>query len=222
MNAHDLKLDHFLVYRTIARPVQEVVRLRGQFDERPEWLKLERVIWFANPVSKNGEPLFDKNAHLVCYRPPDPVAQPPRVVEIENQFDRATIYLDDVIGLLAPARKRERGLGFPEKLDHYKLYDAHAERPIMKPVKLQDQFGATEAIVFQVEAFAVPVAKRHEDNDFPIHNDRAHLTLYSISRSRPFNRDTYFQDQFGWHHAYRFQRFLLAVPSVKLGWNEGW
>jgi hypothetical protein len=223
MNAQDLRLDYFKVYRFFPQTAPAVVELQGQFDTRgAERCELAERIWFANPVSKNGEPPFDQDAHLVRYRPKQPIPQPPRVVEIENQFGAAKIHLGDVIGLLVPARKIERGFGYPEQLDHYKMYWAYGERPVSISIKLKDQFDKTEVevTVFQTVAFAVPVEKRHNDKVFSVQNDTAHLTLYSINFSRPIYRVVRFEDQFGWGYAYGFQSYQLAVPSVKHGWSE--
>lgn len=227
MNAQDFQLDYFKVYRFYPQTIRHVVKLRDQFNrKRFKKCQLEWRTWFANPVSKNNEPLFDKNAHLVRYSPRLPITQPPRVAEIENQFGEAKIFLGDIIGLLVPARKRERGSTFPDKLDHYMLYEAHGEQVLNKSVHLRDQFDRVEAEepvrVFQIVAFAVPVEKRHDNKKFPILNDRSHLTLYSIERSRPVYRLVYFEDQFGWFYTYRFQSYRLGVPSAKLGWNEEW
>jgi hypothetical protein len=43
-------------------------------------MRLKLLDFFANPVSKNGEPLYDKNAHLAWYRgvqPPEPIPTMP-------------------------------------------------------------------------------------------------------------------------------------------------
>ena len=228
MNAQELELDHFEVYRIFPQQfLPNVVMLRGQFDIRgPERCQLEWRTWFANPVSKNGEPIFDKHAHLVGYRLREPMPQPPRVAKIENQFGVAEIHLGDAAGLLVPARKIERGLEYPEKLDHYRFYQAYEERqePVTRrPIKLKDQFAkdGVEVMVYQVVGFAVPVEKKHEGGEFLIHNEKAHLALYTITRSRPIHREVHFEDQFRWGYASRFARILLAVPSVKHGWNEG-
>lgn len=77
MSAKELKLDYFKFYDVENRGAEGDVLLRGQFDRRPQKMQLRLLDFFANPVSKNGEPLYDKNAHLAWYRgvrPSEPLA----------------------------------------------------------------------------------------------------------------------------------------------------
>ena len=73
MTAKELRLDYFQIYDVANRPAEGSVLLQGQFDQTPLKMQLALLDFFANPVSKNGEPIYDKNAHLAWYRG----AQPP-------------------------------------------------------------------------------------------------------------------------------------------------
>jgi hypothetical protein len=68
MTAKELKLDYFKFYDVANREVEGDVLLRGQFDQRPQKMRLRLLDYFANPVSKNDESLYDKAAHLAWYR----------------------------------------------------------------------------------------------------------------------------------------------------------
>lgn len=88
-----------------------------------------------------------------------------------------------------------------------------------KDLKLEDQFGASEARVLDPYGFAVPVKKEHQGKVFPIHNEKGHLTLYRIN-PRCAKQTKLVRDQFGKGYLQIFRSILLAVPSVKVKWNE--
>lgn len=231
MNARKLQLDYFQIYDIeIPKDVRELspkVRLRGQFDtEEGEWAKPQFLKKFANPVSKNGEPIFDKIAHLTWYNmnSTDPAVL--RNVTIENQFGKQVILTYDVRGLLVPALKRKPGSVFPRptklKLDHYKIYRVINVKRVDKSVKLEDQFHKREATVYHPVAFAVPVSKEHHGKVFPIHNSKAHLTIYQVEQSKDMPDMIDARDQFGLHRYLKMGvSYLLAVPSKKLEVKEG-
>ena len=92
MTARDLGLDYFKVYDVEDRPADGAVQPRGQFDRRAMRMDLALLDFFANPVSKNGEPLYDKNAHLTWYRGRQ-ASEPTRRVVLENQFGKQTVWI---------------------------------------------------------------------------------------------------------------------------------
>jgi hypothetical protein len=114
MTAKELKLDYFKFYDVENREVDSDVLLRGQLDQRPQKMRLRLLDYFANPVSKNGEPLYDKTAHLVWYRGVQP-SEPPRRVVLENQFGKFDIRTGTGYGLLVPTQKVEQGSVFSER-----------------------------------------------------------------------------------------------------------
>jgi hypothetical protein len=147
MTAEDLKLDYFKFYDVENRDAAADVTLRGQFDKRPQKMQMRLLDFFANPVSKNGEPLYEKNAHLTWYRGVQP-AEPIRQAVVENQLGQFKIRTGTGWGLLVPTQKIEEGSAFPEELDHFKVYRlAEVIQPPDMVFKLRDQFGSEEAKV---------------------------------------------------------------------------
>src|SRR5215467_869829 len=114
MTAQELRLDYFQVYDVGDREAAGDVLLRGQFDVNRLKMRVRLLDYFANPVSKNGEPLYDKNAHLAWYRGVQ-LPEPIRAVSLENQFGKFEIRSGSGYGLLVPTRKIEPGSAFPQK-----------------------------------------------------------------------------------------------------------
>lgn len=220
MTAKELKLDYFKFYDVENREAQGDILLKGQFDERAQKMRVRLVDFFANPVSKNGEPLFDKNAHLAWYRGVQP-PEPARRVVLENQFGRFDIRTGTGYGLLVPTQKIESGSVFPAELGHYKVYRLlDVEQFPDKTLKLKDQFGSEEVKLRLPLYFAVPVAKRHGDKTHPIHNERAHLLIFSIT-TRDLQKAIRIRNQFASGIGVRVVRSLmLAVPSLKREWKQ--
>ena len=219
MNAQELRLDYFTFYDVANQDAGYIVGLQGQFDKTPEKVRLNYLNLFANPASKNGEPIYDKNAHFNWYDLYDPVPDPTRIVEYENQFGQQKLVTGRSYALLAPAQKREKGSTFPEKLDHYKVYQVLQGEPVNQAVKLETQFGSGEAKIYYPAFFAVPVRKWWEGQTFGIHNEKAHLVLYKIYPA-PAEKTVVDRDQFGQRYLQVFRSVLLAAPSVKLRWQE--
>jgi hypothetical protein len=220
MTAQELKLDYFKFYDVENRAADGDVLLQGQFDRGPQKMQVRLLDFFANPVSKNGEPLFDKNAHLAWYRGVQP-PEPPRRVVLENQFGKFDIRTGTGYGLLVPTHKMEQGSVFPEELDHYKVYRLlDVEQVPEKVLKLKDQFGGEEVKLRLPLYFAVPVKKRHGDKTYPIHNERAHLLIYSIT-TRETPKTIKIRNQFARGISVKVIRSLmLAAPSIKHEWKQ--
>lgn len=219
MNAQDLKLDYFKFYDVYNYRVDYRVALHGQFDEEPEQAELLLLSYFGNPVSKNQEPIYNRNAHLTWYQLYQPIPEPTRTVVIKNQFGQQEIVIGRPFALLAPALKQERGSQFPVKLDHFKLYKVLEGQPVDQSVALQDQFSSDEVRIICPIAFGVPVKKQYQEHEAPLYNPDAHLLIYritprSVQQARPV------RDQFGKRFLSFLRSVALAVPSVKLEWNE--
>ncbi len=219
MNATDLNLDYFKFYDVANQGAGYVVGLQGQFDRSPEKVQCTYLNLFANPASKNGEAIVDKNAHLNWYDLYDPTPDPTRVVAYENQFGQAKMYIGRAYSLLVPAQKMEKGSAFPEKLDHYKVYQVLQGEPIVQGVTLEDQFGKSETKVYDPVFFAVPVKKWYEGQTYGIHNEKAHLVMYRIY-PESVQKTIMVRDQFARRYEQVFRSVLLAAPSVKLKWQE--
>jgi hypothetical protein len=220
MTAKELKLDYFKFYDVANREVEGDVLLRGQFDQRPQKMRLRLLDYFANPVSKNDEPLYDKAAHLAWYRGVQP-PEPPRRVVLENQFGKFDIRTGTGYGLLVPTQKVEPGSVFPNELDHYKVYRLlDVEEVPQKVLKLRDQFGSDEVKLRLPLFFAAPVTKRVGDKTYPIHNQRAHLLIFSIT-TREVQKTIKLRNQFAKGTTVQVVRSLmLGAPSVKLEWKQ--
>lgn len=220
MTATELKLDYFKFYDVENRDAAADVLLKGQFDQRGQRMRVRLLDYFANPVSKNGEKMHDKHAHLAWYRGIQPV-EPPRRVVLENQFGKLEIRVGTVYGLLVPTQKLEAGSLFPKELSHFKVYRLLDAEPAPGVVlKLRDQFGGDEVKLNLPRYFAVPVAKRHGDKSFPIYNERAHLLIYGIT-TKETPKAIKIRNQFANGVAVRVVRSLmLGAPSVKLDWKQ--
>ena len=220
MTAKELRLDYFQIYDVANREATGKVLLQGQFDERPLKMELALLDFFANPVAKNAEPIYDNNAHLTWYRgvqPPEPM----RAVVLETQFGRFEIRTGRAYGLLVPTQKVESGSVFPKTLDHYKVYRlVDVERVPDVTLNLRDQFGASEARMRLPLYFAVPVRKRHETKEYPIQNERAHLLIFGIT-PRDLQKKVTLRNQFTKGTSLAIVRSLmLAVPSIKREWKH--
>ena len=219
MTARDLKLDYFKVYDVEDRPATGALQLRGQFDRRPMRMDLVLLDFFLNAVSKNGEPLYDKSAHLTWYRGRQ-VAEPNRRVLLENQLGRQTVYIGNGIGLLVPTHKVERGMVFPEGLDHYKLYRVLDFGNVPNVVvKLKDQWGSDEARLRAPIVLGVPVIKRHGTKTYPIRNERAHLLIFDMT-PRSIQRTVRLRNQIRSEPVKVLRSAMLAVPSLKREWRQ--
>jgi hypothetical protein len=220
MTAKELRLDYFQIYDVANREATGKVLLQGQFDERPLKMELALLDFFANPVAKNAEPIYDNNAHLTWYRgvqPPEPM----RAVVLETQFGRFEIRTGRAYGLLVPTQKVESGSVFPKTLDHYKVYRlVDVEKIPDVTLKLRDQFGASEARLRLPLYFAAPVRKRHETKEYPIQNERAHLLIFGIT-PRDLKKKVTLRNQFTKGTSLAIVRSLmLAVPSIKREWKH--
>lgn len=219
MTARELKLDYFKFYDVENREAAGEVLLRGQFDVRPQKMSLRLLDFFGNPVSKNGEPFYDKNAHLAWYRGVQP-SEPPRQVALENQFGKFAIRTGTGYGLLVPTQKLEERSVFPKELDHFKVYRLlEVVQPPRKTLRLRDQFGSDEARLLLPLYFAVPVLKRAGDKTYPIQNERAHLLIFSITNreiQKPFKLRNQFTRGVS---TLAVRSLMLGVPSIKRRWK---
>ena len=220
MTAKELKLDYFKVYDVENPSLQEKVALQGQFDKLAERAVLHFLNHFANPVSKNGEPFFNKNAHLTWYAIQEDFTEPTREIIVDNQFaQKQKLLIGRALFLLAPAWKIEPDSKPPKGLDHFKVYQVLEGPSVNKTVKLQDQFGSDEARVGHPLFFATPVKKLHGATTVEIANKKAHLLVYSIS-PMTMQKTVEARDQF-MHKRFHIARSTwLAAPTVKVSWKQ--
>jgi hypothetical protein len=229
MDSKKLKLDHFLIYNVPNEEVRRKVSLKGLFDLAPVNGEIVYLDLFANPVTKDGEPVLDLEAHFTMYNlfSPD---EPMRAVWVENQFSglaEQKWYLGNPFYLMAPAHKYDREPSpsklpsFPDNLDHYKVYRVldTAGDSVDREVKLKDQFGRYQVAVGAPVAYAVPVEKEHERKRYPIIKEQPHLTIYRLS-PKSFPKTFWASDQFvGRRLGPAVRMVWLAVPAICRKWE---
>lgn len=219
MTAKELKLDYFKLYDVENVAAKYRVTLKGQFDNEPVGADLTVLDFFANPAVKNGEPLFDKSAHLTVYRLFQEKPEPTRLVRYANQFGEFEIKTGNAFGLLVPAKKHESGLELSKELGHYKLYwVVEPGKAPERTVKLKDQFRTEEVAVGGAVLFGVPVEKTYRRKVSGITNPEAHLVIYRIP-PRTVQKQIKVTDQFGERGLTVIRSLLVAAPAIKLRWK---
>ena len=117
MDARKLQLDYYKFYEIEQRPeVRHSIRLQGQFDRLPEKEIITKLQLVASPVMKNGEPFYDRNAHITMYqlgRVPW-LMSPGWRIKTESQFGVLKFTISYDFALLAPAKKHEEGFRPPK------------------------------------------------------------------------------------------------------------
>jgi hypothetical protein len=215
-----LNLDHFHFYKVEPQPTKQDVSLHGQFDKEASVpAHLPTITYFANPVSKDGDKIHNRLAHLTWYTLEQRLQEPKRVVDFENQFGKQEIVIGQPVALLVPTEKIEQGSKPPEKVDHYKVYEVLKSKQIERKVTLKDQFGGEEGVpIGKTMFFAVPVTKKHGETVTKIVNPKGHLTIYAI-RPKPLKKPQETIDQFGKHKLTILESDMLALPTIKLGFK---
>jgi hypothetical protein len=201
--------NHYKVYN-VAPPVEYFgnIQLVDQFgDYFVDRLVLEK---FANPVSKNDEPILFPELHHTWWAL-DLVGEGWQI-DLLNQFGLQSWQVGNPRFLVLPARKFEMGPPLP--FNHYLAYEAFGE-PIMLPVNLLDQFDVVDVVVLEPLYFLNPVDKVHEGATFPIVDPQAHLACYRIDPPLPYDIPIVAEDQFGQHDVVVLDHDCLCVPSWK-------
>jgi hypothetical protein len=232
-HAAEQDVDHYKFWILNRMPWGRTVNTKGQFDVTPRSRTTIALDFIGNPVSKDGGAVQFPDLHLTGYtlEPPIPsVPEPHRFVVFSNQFTQKSIWhLGDPQLLLLPA-----GKSFPEGLPkdpvlpttHYLCYQVLRGDVVDAEVKLQDQFDdvighpETEGPLLPAY-FGVPVEKNGE----PIGNPDVHFAIYRFQAREGLPKPIFIRtsDQF----IPLLPIFLtvlgptmLAVPSIKLDWNE--
>ena len=207
-------IDHYKVYRLGAplTSLQPVV-LRDQFMESQQVAQVFE--YFATPVIKNGEPMFDPILHYNWWRlNPMPMSA---TVLATNQFgpDQA-LHLFEASFLLNPSLKFPDPAQQMPVANHYKCYRVDG-LPVDRQVTLQDQFGFNEALVVRPEFFCTPVEKQTGDGIvYPIIDPEAHLVCYRIFKTPPTPAQPIVtQDQFGFWQTQIVEAEFLCVLGIQ-------
>jgi hypothetical protein len=195
-------------------------------------IRLMEPRWLFNPTEKRRtgkptEPLQRPDEHLLCYGVNR--SQPPRIVQIKNQFATSTLRTADILALCAPASKSETGAAGPRPtdLDHYLCYDVTFESPKAgsETVGVKDQFGERTLRLGPARELCNPVEKRRDARPpEPILRPTEHFVCYRASVVQPPVpvRTVFTNDQFGPRQV-RVTKSLgttsslqrLCVPSTK-------
>jgi hypothetical protein len=218
----EFQLDHFKVYAVKSQPasITAKILLRGQFDKEPRSTSLGPLTYLANPVSKNGSKLIDKNAHLAWHTIKGGT-EPKRSVTLENQFGKGQVLLGEAVYLAVPTEKVEKESALPKKLDHFKCYNVLEGKPLDKEVSLDDQFDKQRAVkVLKPVLFCVPVMKVYGKQTTEIQNPRDHLIVYDVAPKKYELTKKDLKNQFGKWSVSVTESKMLAVPSKKLEWSE--
>ncbi len=150
---------------------------------------------FCNPVEKTVEaaaglvttPIADPNAHLTMYRIAEQTVHAPQAwrVAISNQFGRQQLAVGRPRILAVPTHKVEANLVFPERLDHFKCYEARG-REIARRARLRDQFESEIVSVLEPRLFCNPTRKIDSAGVATgVQNAAGHLTCYDLTLTTP-------------------------------------
>lgn len=213
-----LGLDYFQFYDVDNQSAGDVIRLQCQFDRKMEKAQLLCTDFFANPTSKNGQPIYDENAHFTWYKLLDPLPDPQRDVVYVNQFGENRLITGRCVALLSPTWKVEAGSSFPENLDHYRVFEVLDGEPSGAQLELEDQFGAGATRISFPRFFAVPATKVWKGETFEIKNPDAHLVIYA-TLPRTVKKAIQTRDQFSSREQHCFRSVLLGAPTRKVDWR---
>jgi hypothetical protein len=193
-------LDHFKCYTGVFPAVEGRATLKDQFGR--EKVSVRTANRLCNPVSKNGQGIFDDGGHLLRYPiSPTRVATQFDVVHVvvENQFGVQPMRVVDRVGLFVPSRKDK--LTSPAALDHFKCYSVKGAS-VGSNVRLEDQFDVADdrverAKVLKPVTLCNPVEKTVDKVTTPIGDPTMHLVCYAIETQKVAPRTVVVRNQFG-------------------------
>jgi hypothetical protein len=205
-------VDHYKVY--YANGIEEKqykVKLKDQFESKEA--ALSKIEFFANPVSKNGGKIYDRNTHLAWYRLDEHETPIKRSVTFSNQFGTQTWIIGKAVFLLVPTEKIEKSSSEPDKSKHFKCYEVLSGQSLNnKKVTLEDQFGKQVVVINKPIYFCTPVQKNNEKSS------NEHLACYQVTLVEGSGEDGHAVDiknQFGQSRLNIEKSYMLCVPSDK-------
>jgi hypothetical protein len=204
--------NHYKTYETLGPALTIPMTLRDQFGFfTVSDITLEK---FANPVDKNGEGIFDFEAHQTWWRLFIPQAA--RTVVVADQFGAGEWTVGSAFYLLAPALKNPPAEGgtLPDR-NHYLCYEVLGGPSPGADVVLSDQFGTITTQVGQAKLLCNPVEKTVEDVSYPVVDPVVHLACYDIVDPNPYDVPLVAMDQFGFWSLVALQSQCLCVPATK-------
>jgi hypothetical protein len=199
--------DHYKAYTASAdHEEQHNVNLEDQFETTAG--VVNAIKFFANPVSKDGEDIYDDRTHLTWYELEDDGSQIKRSVTFSNQFGTQKWTIGKPVFLLVPTEKIEKGGAEPDKTMHFKCYEVLQGEFLERKVTLEDQFGKETEVVVKPMYFCTPVKKNDEEAG------KKHLVCYLIE-SKESERLVKIRNQFGEYDLKLEKGLMLCVPSDK-------
>ena len=211
-------LDHFKCYAGLFPAFKGSALLQDQFGQ--EQVAVRTANRFCNPVSKNGQGIFDDAGHLTRYATAPPIGAPPFVpieVLVQNQFGLQPLTLLGRKGLFVPSRKDK--LASPLALDHFKCYSVEGA-PINQRVRLEDQFDMADGVIERARVLTpvtlcAPVEKTVNGITTPVGDPTMHLVCYTIETQRFASRTVLVRNQFGKGKVRVRKPVELCAPSLK-------
>lgn len=201
-------LDHFRCYDLWDPDIMFVephVTLQDEFDERRQIEEDVSIVGpnrFCAPVVKrvvdhggnvHETPISDPDAHLTLYAFQEKTLHRPVTwnVVVKNQFGTQKILAKQPRYLAVPTEKVERGLEFPDRLDHFKCYEAYG-KDIGLQVHLKDQFAEVDQVVLDPKLYCNPVRKTDSaGTEFGVRSPQLHLTCYDLMDVVPYPDNVY-------------------------------
>lgn len=232
--------DHYLSYLIdkLIHPINVV--LRDQFIS-PTDFKVFSIERLLNPARKlhTGMAFNPKrpDLHYLAYRLQTSVPFTPRVVAIENQFEKKNVLVTKPRYLLSPTGKKKIGIPIekllsvlpssaakkliativppiPQNANHYLCYDIEPYN-IAKGVSMRDQFQNGQFEVVKARHLCNPVEKRHNNKVSEIIDENNHLMCYEVIPHNQVNRKALTHDQFGIKSLNAVRTEEVCVPTVK-------
>ena len=211
-------LDHFKCYTGVFPAFDGKATLKDQFGR--EKVRVRTANRFCNPVSKNGQGIFDDGGHLLRYAISTSKTAPQFDVVhvvVQNQFGVQPMRAVERAGLFVPSRKDK--LTSPAALDHFKCYVVKGAS-IATSVRLEDQFDVADgrverARVLKPVTLCNPVEKTVDNATTPIGDPTMHLVCYAIETQKIAPRTVLVRNQFGKGRVRVEQPVEMCVPSLK-------
>lgn len=222
------ELDHYKVYRVIkGKPVNRKVALVDQFD-REENIAIRPVL-FCVPVSKqHGDrttEIVNERDHLVVYLMERRKSEVK--FETSDQFGVNTLKTVACPWICVPSLKTKYEEIDPDddtddsststnlnfRLDHFKVYEVEAAKPVEAVVALKGQFdrGFLKAEIAGPVFFSNNVSK----NGARIYDPNAHLNWYKLAGEKEPQRKVGVVNQFGEQTVLVDQPAFLLAPAKK-------
>ena len=211
-------LDHFKCYTGAFATFKGKAVLKDQFGR--ERVSLRTADRFCNPVSKNGQRIFDIGGHLTRY----PVSSTTleagfqRInVVVRNQFGVQPMTVVGRAGLFVPSRKDSYSP--PAALDHFECY-AVKGGSVGQKVRLEDQFDTDDgrierARILKPVTLCNPVQKTYKGTTIKVGDPMMHLVCYAIDTENVAPRSVLIRNQFGKDKAKVDQPVEVCAPSLK-------